>query len=63
MPWMMAQSMDLLRLHEITTAMIVPKPTPGAIYTGCVYTGPAVSVQEAKRSNNVSVAKINLFIT
>lgn len=63
---MIAQSIDLLRLHEITTAMIVPKPTPGPTYTGCVYTGPAVSVHDAKidaqRSMSVNSDKKILFM-
>ena len=53
---MIAQSIDLLRLHEITTAITVPRPTPGPIYTGWVYAGP--SVHETKKRISVAIKKI-----
>ncbi len=60
---MIAQSIDLLRLHEITTAIIVPNPTPGPTYRGCVYTGPlGLAVQEIKRRTRVGRAKKFFFM-
>lgn len=61
---MIAQSIDLLRLHDITTAIIVPNPTPGPTYTGCVYTGPEVLVHDAKidAQRIISVRSDNKFL-
>ena len=60
MPWMIAHKIDLFLLHDTTIAITVPKPIPGAIYTGREYSGFPVAAVVQDASNKMKTQKETL---